>query len=510
MATTPDTVKPTESAKPREEHSAMKSTLKVALPIVILLAVIFGITFFSQYTTRDPVISEQKLTAPPLEFTSSDRYWIPHVVRVKIDEELLKGNPDVHSYKIQNVFFPGFYEPDSHGQASFWFENKNASSVTMQLKAVSYTSCSEGAVYVIPPDTTRLTLQMSGLSVLPQGLVSGLPVGMVGPGALFDQHHLPPAAKHQFADPSKVIFNIPGANNPDGWTPAWGILELGFNAKNVSEGRVLTARFESVVDANPDQVGNDELKVRFDVVEPMHMFPQTIDFGVLDESSKPEPREIIVYSCTREPGRLAPPTVLSRNPLGGDPGKFLTVGTPVPVPRTDLEELSLSISDKLKKAQNITAAYRVPLTLNLKLGNERLDIGLLERTIDASAAGVDVPTKPVHVRAVIRGGVWLPEGNTYDLGSFKARDGVTRNTFELVTDNPDVVVKVADGQQQPEFVQVTMERQANLGGKGLYKVRVHIPPSKQVGLITYGVIVFEIAGPNPQRVRVPLKGRGDL
>ena len=25
-----------------------------------------------------------------------------------------------------------------------------------------------------------------------------------------------------------------------------------------------------------------------------------------------------------------------------------------------------------------------------------------------------------------------------------------------------------------------------------------------------GVVVFEITGPNPQRVRIPLKGRGDL
>jgi hypothetical protein len=116
----------------------------------------------------------------------------------------------------------------------------------------------------------------------------------------------------------------------------------------------------------------------------------------------------------------------------------------------------------------------------------------------------------VLVRAVVRGTVWLPEGSAYDLGAFKARDGVTNHKFELVTDRPDIKVKVVDGQQFPEFVQVTLEEQKPSGGKGQYKVHIHIPPNKQVGPITNGVVVFEIVGPNPQRIRIPLKGRGDL
>ncbi len=485
----------------------MKATLKILVPLLILVGVVFGVTFFAWNTTQPDDTKQIEGGEPPLRFTTSTRGWLSSWDRVKIDRAIELGDPDAPKYAIQDAYFQGFYEPSSMGHAAFWFENKNAKEVTLKLERVSCGACSEGAVYVIPPATTRLTLQMTALSVMPQGLFTGLPVGLAGPGALFDRSKLPPTSAHKFEDPSKVVFTIPAADDADGWSPQWGILELGFTARPPTEFRTLRSWFVS--EAGPEQVGRDEFAIGFEVIEPIQVYPANIDFGTLDELSQPEPREVIVYSCTRSLADFPSPSVVPFSPAGGDPGKYLTAGKPVPVPAEELEKLSAELSDKVRKPVHASAAYRVPVILNTKLGNQRLDIGLLERQLEVAVTGID-SRKSIPVRAVARGAVWLPEGNAYDLGSFKSRDGVTNNRFELLADNPDLELSVVEGQQSPEYAQVTLEKQENLGGKGLYRVRVHIPPGKQIGLIHNGVVVFEIKGEHPQRIRIPLKGRGDL
>ena len=99
---------------------------------------------------------------PPLRFFTSTRKW----------------DPDSDS--LDDQVFTGFFEKDSKGSAEYWFENRNESPVAVQLKSVSCSSCSDGWLAPLPPETTRGILQMSAISCLPMGPISFLPVGMAG------------------------------------------------------------------------------------------------------------------------------------------------------------------------------------------------------------------------------------------------------------------------------------------------------------------------------------------
>src|SRR5262249_39746662 len=238
---------------------------------------------------------------------------------------------------------------------------------------------------------------------------------------------------HKFEDPSKVFFHVPAANNPDGWTPQWGILELGFEARsNPPETRTLSSIFEFAVDGNSAQVERNEFKIGFDVVEPFRTFPESLDVGQLDESSKSVEREVLVYSLTRPQPDYPFPTPGVGTYPGGDVDKFVKVGSPTPVPAEELEGLGQKLTKETGRPVKVTAAYKVPVSVSAKVGDQRLDIGQLEQRIHVSLAGVD--PKFVTIRGTVRGGVWLSSGNAIELGGFKSRDGVAAANFELVTD----------------------------------------------------------------------------
>src|SRR5437763_135696 len=128
------------------------STLKILVPIVLLMGVVFAITYFSQYTPTEPDETPiaQRQVKGPLRFFSSTRFWDPRPGASLMDHE-----------------FQGFFEPgETQYSATFWFENRNPVPVEMQLFKVSCTQCSGGQVATIPPDVTKQILQMTAISML--------------------------------------------------------------------------------------------------------------------------------------------------------------------------------------------------------------------------------------------------------------------------------------------------------------------------------------------------------
>ncbi|MBY0513985.1 MAG: hypothetical protein K2P78_08760 [Gemmataceae bacterium] len=470
-------------APPAESRGGTwKSTIKVVLPLVALVGVVFGVTYLSTYVPKstdsaDPNAKVGDGKEPALSFYSSTRSWNPE-----------SADPQDHS-------FPGFYERGAEGKAQFWFENRNPAPVTLKLVGVSCAACSKGTLYVVPPATTRQALHLTA------GLAGG-PVLAAGPVAVLDVNRLTPAAAFQFEDPTKVEFTVPAAvENPDGWSPTWGVLELGFTAR---ESKTLYAKFRAEVAGGR----SDELQfaIAFEVAEPVRVFPDLVDLGQFPESAPPPPRDFIVYSSTRSQAEFPAPTIVVFPGSGGN-AKFVTTGAPVPLTPDQQAFLFAALSERAKKPVRVTAAYRVPVEVTNTAGDARLDIGLLERQIQVTGLGID--PKTITVRGNVRGGVWLANGNAIDLGGFRSSNGGTF-TDEVVTDDPKAELVVVEGQQRPEFVKVTLDRQEPFGGKGLFKVRIQVPPGKQVGQITDGVIVLEKKGPTPQRIRIPLKGRGEL
>src|SRR5262245_53389483 len=75
-----DANNPRTGSPAQSPATAMSSTLKIAVPVFLLMAVIFGITFFAQYTPKPPEQTDgpgQESNEPPLRFFTSARGWDP-------------------------------------------------------------------------------------------------------------------------------------------------------------------------------------------------------------------------------------------------------------------------------------------------------------------------------------------------------------------------------------------------------------------------------------------------
>ena len=310
----PESVRPhpTAQGQPRAA-GGVKQTLKIAIPLLALVGLVFGITYFSQYTPRvEDTKGNTGSVEPPLRFGSSSRAWLP------------QGN-------LQERAFPGYYEvqADASGRkngAAFWFENRNPNSVLMQLKRVSCTVCSGGRLAPIPPAVTRQFLQLSAFQGLPQGLVSGLPVGMAGASANVAPDRLE-WQQHIFRENPHATYTVPPANNVDGWSPQWGILELQFSI-GTPKSDVLSAMFELQVGGSK-QTKEFEFRIGYEGVDPFDLSIKDILLGDITEG---EARTAAVrchpLSSTRPNGTPRRPHAAGRKrelPGGssGDPGRSL-------------------------------------------------------------------------------------------------------------------------------------------------------------------------------------------
>jgi hypothetical protein len=471
----------------------MKQTLKIAVPVVVLMAVIFGVTFFAQYTpnTDDKTGPGGPSGEPPLRFFSSTRMWDPR--------------PEA---SLQNQNFPGFYERQANaaGQqngASFWFENRNTRPVTMKLKGVSCTSCSGGRVAAIPPQVARQILDMSGVSVLPGGLFSAFPVGMAGPAANLAEHRLT-WQSHTFRDEPNAEYKIPAATD-DPSLPQWGILELRFSVGAIGP-KKLEADFEVQVEGNPE-VQAAKFDIAYLGVEPFDLSRLSIEVGDLTATSNPANYDVILFSATRGPrgngpGDLAPPAVSVEMPPGtvGEPGPFVSVGAPVRLPE---EELPLATAQIDRRGVRLEAAYRMTVTVAPRVGDKRIDLGPLERDIHVSTADT---RKTIRVRGTVRGDIWL-DGSLKDfaLPTYNSADGVSRS-FTVVTKQPAAELVQVPEPATPDFLKVVIEKLPSDGDRGYHRVKVTVPPGKGPGGAWNGLIALELKGPQPQRIRIPVRG----
>lgn len=476
----------------------MKSTLKILVPLVVLVGVVFGVTLLTLYkqpddtkTPGDGKDPDRSTGAAPLRFFTSTRQWEPT------------------SENLSNRYFPGFFEKGTEAKTAFWFDNPNDRAVVVQLKGVSCSACSGGSLAPIPPEAVRNMLQMLAVTSLPLGLAPAPPVGMAGAWA--HTRSTLEWQSHKFAA-TDWHFKVPAANPDDRWSRTqWGIMELNFSTGGKQS---LDVTFGSQI-VETSQYAEDKFVINFGVVNPFEVHPGAIDVGEFTETSRPQTPEFLVLSSTRGPGtalgELPPPACAIRMPGGaGDPGKLVTVEKPIPIPPDVCEALAEKLSPaggagKLK----ITSGYRVPVRITPEAGGDRLDIGLLEREIWVTVGVPGAAERQVRLRGVVRGGVWVSEGKEVVLGTFKGRRGQEKSV-RLTTEKPGMDLAVVAGQCEPDFLDVALKKLPDDPDRGYYQLTVKVPPERKYGPIVNGLVVLEIKGPKPQRIRIPVTGNGEF
>jgi hypothetical protein len=477
----------------------MKSMLKTLVPLVVLVGVVFGITLLFLYRPPEdpgpnPVDPVSKGGSAPLRFFTSTRHFDPK------------------SDNLQDRFFTGYFEKnakENKEKTSFWFENRNDKPVAMQLRGVSCSACSSGSLAPIPPEAVRNLLQTLAVTSLPQGLATPLPIGMAGPWA-----DIVPKLQwqsHKF-ETTDWTFTVPAAVPDDRWSPSqWGILELNFGTGGKTQ---LEALFASQVQGT-NQYSEDKFLIAFQVVNPFDVAPTVLDVGEMKADDKPQSREFLVYSATRGPGtvvgELPVPAFRILMPGGaGEPGKLITIETPVPLSPAECERLAdrVSGSESSVKAR-VTGAFRVPVRITPEAGGDRLDIGLLEREIWVTVPGTGAAERQVRVNGKVRGSVSLSDAKEVALGTFKGEEGRTRSD-RITTDRPGMDLAVVPGECRPDFLEVSLKKLPDDPDRGYYQLTVKVPPKRQFGSILNGLVVLEIKGPKPQRIRIPVTGKGEF
>ncbi|MBP3955880.1 hypothetical protein J8F10_11345 [Gemmata sp. G18] len=501
----------------------LKSTLKVVVPIVALMGVIFGVTFFAQYTQK-PVEKEEEVggaksasSGPPLVFFNNSRMWDPPNLSVPGYQKypLLAPSRDPSKedkflFSVQDRVFAGFFEPDKEKtrSAAFWFENRNPNTVTMQLKGVSCSACSGGRLASIPPEVTRAYLQRTALAALPIGTFNAFGVGLADPAADFSKLDW---TKHKFSETPDATYKVAAAPaTPDKWAPQWGIMELTFSVAE-KPNVPLRATFATQVDGAPQQVGSHEFSIYFAAAEPCAVSRPLIEMGEVNQLTGDREYTFLLFSATRGPesefGDLDTPKCEVQAPPGTAPGQFVEVTKIERLPNSDL----LSVEEEVARGgrfSKVQAAYRVTVAVRPKIGDARLDIGLMERTIYITAGGAK--PQSVKITATVRGSVWLATGKTdVTIPTFKGRAG-TVHTETLVTETTGMELALVEDECKPRFIKYELVKKEDRGGQGYYELKTTVPPGRQYGAIdNNAIVVVEVKGPKPQRIRIPVKGSGE-
>jgi hypothetical protein len=516
----------------RPPEGGLKSSLKVAVPLLALVGVVFAVTYFAQYVPPEVKETEGNNTPtgssgePPLRFFTSTRAWDPPRLVYRPDEpnyrnlpllapSALPRSPEemserAFSFSLPDRVFQGFYEPGETLRATqFWFENRNPAPVTMQLKGVSCSACTGGRLAAIPPETTRNLFQHAALAALPVGSFNPYGVGLTQPLANLSQLQW---TGYQFKDNPQAQFHVPAApGTPDPWAPQWGILELTFKV-NPDPKLPLRADFAAQVDGAQQPATGYSFLLMFEVSKSCVLSRSTIDVGTLDPLSGDREYEVLVYSSTRGPGSefgdltLSPQDCLVQAPAGAtDPAPFVEVTKVARVPEAELPDVTERLAAEHNRLTKVRSAYRVTVAVRPKVGEHRLDIGLLERTVLVTADG---GTQTLQVKGAVRGPVWLDTvRNEIQLGSFAGSTGHTHQA-DLTTEKAGLELALVKDECQPRGFVYELEKQPDRGGQGHYRLKVTVPPGQVFGQIRGGVAVLEVKGPTPQRIRIPVSGSG--
>lgn len=490
------------------------SPLKVLIPIVALAAVVFGITLFSQYSDKSSDKSSNDSRAAkaesPLYIYSATRYFQPI-------PEATRASP--------NHYFPGFYEPgDVWNSAFFWFENRNPAPVTMQVSRISEHTCRKcvsGRLAPVPPEVADQLLMTSFLSGIPQGPVSFLPLSVACSGANLSPLRLN-WQENNFEQVQNPEYKVPSspeesAYSPFHWPGQWAIFEVLFKVTSVGLPKgPLQIDFSLKVDG-AKTTGNHSIVIGYEGVDPFNVSTDLIDIGEWTENKDPHTFEFVVYSSTRGPDQLGPssrgdltaPSALVQMPGShGNPGPFVSVGAPQRLSQAELMGVMIQASQAQKRAIRVESGYLYTVTVNPRSSDSRIDLGPLDREVLLALPGMAEP-KQVKIKGLVRGSAWL-DGNGHEikLPSYRAGNGVIQ-TVKIVTENRDTPVRLIPDESSPKFANYSLNKLPSARDYGYYELKVEIPKNSTTGSWS-GVIIVELGGSRPQRLRIPIRGSATL
>lgn len=469
----------------------MNSTLKTALPIILVFLMVFGITFMSQFTAPAPVAVDQSEedTAPPLVVGNAE---------IKFDP-----NPAAPPH---DRFFPGNFEVGTEGNTNrvgFFVRNVRSSSVFLTALAPSCTACTSARAAAIPPELLKDYIQKSVIG----SFGSPYPTGNLLSAITWTQ------VRHQLAWHDFVFkdvrnkFELPGASPGHG--ESWGLIELGFKMASAGPPLPKHAAFD-VYDAKGQKLSAQPFP--FTVVvggrEPQEVNITDYSIPELTETVDSHPFEILCVSATRTD--LPPPSV---SVDGQDP--HIQLQEPIRLTSADLELVS-RIASAMPQSNNtppnsssFRSGYRIRGKILRDANGRTLDMGPYEKFIFVGAGPGIVVSKPTRVRfhGLVSGAIHLEGSNKIEFGSYNG-DYVQKKEIRIWTERKNIELDVVSDLCSPSFIKPTLSKPSVEAGRTYWTLTVTIPAKAGKSPPWEGFVYLRSKGESPLNIRIQTSGHG--
>jgi len=451
--------------------------------IGVLVLVIFGITFMSNY---DPDQGKQALPTMPgpsilTGATSPEPEFATKVFPLEEADSML-----------QEFHKPGYHD--------YWLTNPHDQVIRFGLEGKK---CTCTSVFYFPVPQGHPYWSGTGKAFLKEGKpdLARLQVAQGGPGFLETEKTLSPT---ELTNRNEAVELQPGEV---------GLVRMTWkNEKQQKD--VMTATF---------WLGTQEQKqfVRLEArinTQAVLLVPEAVaDLGNLSANGKPSVERQVAIHCptranlTEKDLRVA--LTSSR------PGKECVVIKEVR--KATQAQLQL----KRKETENpLESVFFVTLLATWKPVEGGLpEIGPLVRRLEVSTIAPDVAelaryASPVRVTCRIEGDVEVvgtDDRGYVLLNRFERQDG-TRTAVILETRDPGLTLEV-DKERSPTFVQVEIDKRPKVSGERLrWEMRLVVPPGKvsgdfprAEGVYRDCAVFLKIGGEKPRSLRIPISGRAD-
>ncbi|HKB05574.1 MAG TPA: hypothetical protein VKD90_25340 [Gemmataceae bacterium] len=488
----------------------MKTFTRVGLPILLVIGLVFGITFIQQYSSdsdsadspRDARAKSSPAREQPLKIRSP-------IAAAPKEEPTATGEFRVPNNLRHLTYWDASAEVGDSGYYAFWCENPHQKPVTVRIPSTNC-QCAGADLAAIPPDAFREYLLTSALAGSPLCPAPGPAAALAHLGL---SRRLDWETLNNNAD--RPERTIPPAQPQAG--SQWALIRLNWKGKDSVGPRDISA--DLYANLPEAQVPTHyALKADLTVVPAFELVRRTgparwapareVDFGELVENSVVH-QDFYVASASR--------TFLLLGVAAANSDPCVTWAEPVPASPAELDTLANQLRGGERPSPRPKCLYRIQVTVRERVdaaagsksaSSRQLDLGLLEHRLNVSATNGG--SHSIVAKARVRGDVEILSGSAdgrIDLGSSFPADQDRTASVNLLAERSGLDLVLSEAETTPNYLKVKLEPRDQIRGRNQWRLTVTVPKGTLYGSIPEGsAVVLKTVGPNPRRFRIPVRG----
>ncbi|MFL5339720.1 MAG: hypothetical protein ACJ8F7_06085 [Gemmataceae bacterium] len=472
----------------------MKTYLQIGVLIVVLMAVVYGATYLTNYTTQTKKPDDGGAVPPPP--TASDPIVFPggKIAIWDKDVENITEDQDAAKYARQ-------VEPLSENQYDFKFYNPHADAASVKLTFTSCT-CTHVDLGVFPEADWAQWQRQHMLSAAAS--LTGAPPLLTALAAVKLHAHMRWTA---MPDPKTASESDPGVPVPAavGGIPHPGVVRVHFRPKALSDDPQQPDRLRIRLKTEAaGLVAIPELNVSYFAVPPLGSFPNKLEIPELGGNQK-RAVEVLIWSTTRP--KLEPMIEVKGPDPDDKDNPCFEIGPLVPLTPAELRILPKAIGREKSRLEAL-CGYRITVTVHESRNGRQLDMGPFSRRLELRADAASDP-KGILITGLVLGEVKVLDGDERDripLGDFKVDRGASR-VVTLATSNLDVDLAPEVTANEPSIT-AKLNPPEVIDGQKRWKLLVEIKPTSPGDLPQYTAIELQVRvkGANTRKLRIPVAG----